>query len=277
MDKGNKFERDVYFLKETSYLGNHPNFFNKNDFTWVKYLEDNYTIICDEIINLINDKETLPENLNPPYLSSPGAWRNFYFMNFRWYDHENCLKYPKTFALLMSVPHISFGGITVLNPHSRVLPHIGETNATIRCHLGLSVPGKNLDCGIMVNGEKRAHQTGKVVLFSDAHIHTTWNDTDERRVILVFDVVQKEFTNKSDWVCANALGALTIKYLDEKIPLVKQLPSIVLQALHKSLSFAWRIYLPIQKKFKYFYILRRKIDLLFYSKKISLRGFLKFC
>ena len=264
MNKGYKFERDIYFLKETSYLGNHPSFFNKNDFIWVKYLEDNYTIICDEISNLINGKEKLPENLNPPYLSSPGVWRNFYFLNFKWYDHENCIKYPKTFELLMSIPNISFGGITVLEHSSKVLPHIGETNATIRCHLGLYVPGSNMDCGIMVNGEKRAHENGKVIMFSDAHLHTTWNNTNEKRVVLVFDIVQQQFAAKSNWVCANALAALSLKFFDEKLKFIKPTPDMLLQVLLKSFAILWWIYLPIQKQFKYIHFLKNKFKFKIY-------------
>lgn len=252
-------EPDKYFFKEIRYDGAHPHYFNPDDFPWVKKLEEKYDEIMSEVGGLISGKEEMPKNLNPPYLSSPDAWRNFYFMNFRWYDHKNCLKYPRTFAILQAIPDISFAGITVLEPHSRVLPHIGETNAIIRCHLGLKVPGNYLDCGMMVNGEKRGHQNGKVLMFSDAHLHTTWNDTDERRFVLVFDVVQEQFAHKSNWVCANALAALTIKYLDEKIPLIKPLPTGILRVFQKILAAAWRLYLPVQKRFRYGYMIKNKV------------------
>lgn len=246
-------ESDVYFLKETSYSGSHPAFYNSEDFAWVTSIEENYGRIRDEIQDIINGTEKIAPNLNPPYLSSPDAWRNFYFMNFGWFDHKNCLKYPETFKILKGIPDIVFAGVTVLNPKSKVLPHIGETNATIRCHLGLYVPGSRMDCGITVKGESREHHNGKVVMFSDAHLHTTWNNTDEQRVLLVFDVVQKQFAHKADWVCANALAALTIKYIDEKFPLIRPMPQLLLGAFHKLLAIGWRVYLPIQKQFKMFY------------------------
>ena len=260
MDRNYIDEKDIYFLKENSYTGLHPNYFNEDNFSWVKNIEINYKTIRDEINNIIIGNEFLPENINPPYLSSPDAWRNLYFMNFRWYDHENCIKYPQTFAILKSIPNLSFGGITVLDAHSRVLPHIGETNATIRCHLGLFVPGNNMDCGIMVNGEKRAHENGKVLMFSDAHLHTTWNDTDEKRYVLVFDIVQQQFAEKSNWICANSLAALTIKYMDEKIPLIKPLPDTLLQGIRELLAILWWIYLPLQKRFRYIYLLKNYIN-----------------
>jgi ornithine lipid ester-linked acyl 2-hydroxylase len=246
-------EPDTYFLKEESYEGLHPNFFNPNDFPWVKELESKYEVIMNEIGGLIFGKDEMPANLNPPYLSSPDAWRNFYFSNFRWYDHRNCKKYPKTFAILRSIPNFSFAGITVLEPHSKVLPHIGETNATIRCHFGLKIPGKYLDCGIRVNDEDRGYEEGKVLMFSDAHFHTTWNNTDERRFVIVFDVVQNQFAHKSNWVCASSLSALTIKYIDERVKIIKPLPQFVLSFMHQLIALAWLAFLPVQKRFSLFY------------------------
>lgn len=246
-------EKDKYFLKEKQYTGIHPNFFNPSEFAWVNELESNYNVIINEVAGLIYGKEEMPPNLNPPYLSSPEAWRNFYFMNFRWYNHKNCIKYPKTFAILQSVPNISFAGITVLEPHSKVLPHIGETNAIIRCHLGLKIPGKYLDCGIQVNNESRGYQEGKLLMFSDAHFHSTWNNTNERRFVLILDIVQPQFAHKSNWVCANSLAALTIKYIDEKTSVIEKLPDYMLSVARFLLSIVWYLYLPIQKRFKWFY------------------------
>lgn len=256
-------EPDIYFLKEEKYDGSHPNYYNKADFPWVRELEAQYDTIMQEVGGLISGNENMPQNLNPPYLSSPDAWRNFYFMNFKWYDHGNCLKYPRTFNIMQSIPNLSFAGIAVLEPRSRVLPHIGETNATIRCHLGLKIPGKYLDCGMMVNGEKRGYEQGKVLMFSDAHLHTVWNDTDERRFIIVFDVVQEQFAHKKNWVCAKALGALTLKYLDEKIPLIKPMPAPLLQGLHMAFSSLWFLYLPVQKQFRYLHLLKHKLQTAF--------------
>jgi aspartyl/asparaginyl beta-hydroxylase (cupin superfamily) len=246
-------EPDLYFLKESSYNGQHPNYFNPKNFEWVVELEKNYLTIVEEIDGLLVGRETMPPNINPPYLSAPDAWHNFYFFNFRWYDHKNCKRYPKTFALINTIPSVSFAGITVLEPHSKVLPHIGETNATIRCHLGLKIPGNYLDCGIKVNGEDSGYYEGKLLMFSDAHFHTTWNNTNERRFLLIVDIIQPQFAHKGNWVCANSLAALTLKFVDEKISIIKPLPNLVLKILLKVLATAWFIYLPIQKKLAWLY------------------------
>jgi len=246
-------EPDRYFLKETRYEGTHPKYYDPDKFSWVKDLEANYKSIVDEIEGLIAGGEEMPPNLNPPYLSSPDAWRNFYFFNFRWYNHKNCLKYPKTFALIQSIPNVSFAGITVLEPHSKVLPHIGETNAIIRCHLGLRIPGQYLDCGIQVDDEQRGYYEGKMLMFSDAHMHTTWNNTEERRFMLILDVIQPQFADRGDWVCACSLAALTIKYFDERISLIKPLPDFILTVMLNAFAAVWFLFLPIQKRFRWFY------------------------
>lgn len=246
-------EPDRYFLKETRYEGTHPKYYDPDKFPWVKELEANYKSIVEEIDGLIAGGEDMPPNLNPPYLSSPDAWRNFYFFNFRWYNHKNCLKYPRTFALIQSIPNVSFAGITVLEPHSKVLPHIGETNAIIRCHLGLKIPGQYMDCGIQVDDERRGYHEGKMLMFSDAHMHTTWNNTDERRFMLILDVIQPQFADKGNWVCASSLAALTIKYLDERISLIKPLPNFILAILLNIFAVVWFLFLPIQKRFRWFY------------------------
>jgi aspartyl/asparaginyl beta-hydroxylase (cupin superfamily) len=246
-------ETDQYFLKETSYNGSHPPFYNTENFVWVKGLEANYPLILNEIAGLVYGKEEMPPNLNPPYLSSPDAWRNFYFFNFRWYNHKNCLRFPVTYNILEAIPNISFAGITVLEPESEVLPHIGETNAIIRCHLGLKIPGKYLDCGIKVKNEVHDYQEGKVFMFSDAHIHSTWNKTNERRFIMVLDVIHPDFVYKGNWVCANSLAALTIKYVDEKISLIKWTPNLALIFMQKILAAWWFLFLPVQKRFRWFY------------------------
>ncbi|GIV34509.1 MAG: hypothetical protein KatS3mg031_2044 [Chitinophagales bacterium] len=262
-------EPDYYFLKEKSYNGQHPPYFNTADFPWVKELEVKYPEIINEVGGLLYGTEEMPTNLNPPYLSSPDAWRNLYFMNFRWINHKNCLRFPKTFSILRQIPNLSFAGITVLEPRSRVLPHIGETNAIIRCHLGLRVPGKDMDCGIRVNGEPRSHQEGKVLMFSDAHFHETWNNTDERRFILVFDVIQDQFAHKADWVCAKALGALTIKYMDARIPLINALPEWALRMLLLFFAVLWRIYLPVNRHMGIFYRIGEKLRKAIFYKDLS--------
>lgn len=244
-----------FFLNENeTYNGPEPYFYQPENYEWVKILESNWQVICDEFAPVINgDREIKLSSPNPPYLSNPSAWKNIYFWNFMWQYHKNCRQFPKTYNLLKSIPNLTFAEFTVLEPHSRVLPHIGETNTTIRGHLGISIPASLPIAGIRVGNEERSWQNGKVVLFSDCHRHTVWNESSSRRFVLVFDVTRDEFSNKLYWVNAQSLSALTIKYFDEKFNLLKTFPAFTLNIIHKLLAACWWLYLPVQRSMIFMY------------------------
>jgi len=247
-----KTRAHFFLTEEDVYEGPEPHFFNNAEYSWVKTLEDNWHIIRDEMAPIISGRERIElSSTNPPYLSDPQAWKNIYFYNFLWKKHRNCGRYPRTYALLRSIPALTFAEFTVLEPHSQVMPHIGETNTTIRGHLGIVIPGTLPHAGIRVGDEERSWEDGKVVLFSDAHRHTVWNRTDGRRFVLVFDVMRPGFAAHKWWMCAQCLSALTIKWSDSKVPLLCRLPRPLLNALHIALSLVWYTYLPLQNRFRW--------------------------
>ncbi len=248
-----KLEKPLFFLtEEDQYNGTMPAFFDANDYPWVKVLENNWEIIRNEFSRFIDGEEKLESSsVNPPYLSDKDAWQNVYFWNFLWKKHKNCQRFPETFKLLSSIPNISFAEVTCLNPRSKILPHIGETNTTIRGHLGLKVPAPLPTMGINVSNEDKGWEEGKVVLFSDAHKHYVWNDSDENRFVLVFDVIQEEYAHQKYWMCAQALSSLTIKFVDEQIKIFKRLPKPLLYSFHYMFSAMWFLYLPIQNRLSF--------------------------
>lgn len=242
----------VFFLDENDhYDGPEPYFYDGQNYHWVKTLEDNWEVIKDEMKDIVDGRQEIKlSSINPPYLSRPNIWKNIYFFNFMWKYHQNCSKYPKTYALLNSIPELTFAEFTCLEPYSRILPHIGETNTTIRGHLAIVIPAPHPVMGIRVGNEERGWEEGKVVLFSDCHKHTVWNDSSKRRFVLVFDVTRPEFISKKYWVNAQSLSALTIKYVDEKVGLFKQMPKNLVNFFHQFISVMWFIYLPLQRSLR---------------------------
>ena len=245
----------IFFLDENAtYQGEEPFFYAKEHYAWAEVLEKNWTIIRDEMLPIISGEEEIAlSSPYPPLLSEPGAWKNIYFFNFMWQYHSNCNKYPRTYTLLKSIPNLTFAEFTVLEPGCKVLPHIGETNTTIRGHLGISIPGKLPEAGIRVGNEERSWEEGKVVLFSDCHRHTVWNNTSGRRFVLVFDITRDEFIDKKYWVNAQSLSALTIKFFDQKFNLSKHIPKWCLTAIHKAIAVLWLVYLPFQNAWRFIY------------------------
>jgi aspartate beta-hydroxylase len=80
---------------------------------------------------------------------------------------------------------------SVLEPGSRIEPHIGITNARIIAHFPLIVPE---NCGFRVGGEVRAWEPGKALIFDDMTSHEAWNDSDRIRVVLIADLWRPELT-----------------------------------------------------------------------------------
>jgi len=246
-------EPAIFFLRETErYDGVMPNFFNPETLPWVKILEDNWQVIQDEFKEYIEgNKELEQSSVNPPYLSDKSAWQNVYFYNFLWKKHFNCKRFPKTYALLKSIPNLTFAEVTCLKGNSKILPHIGETNVTIRGHLGLKIPAPLPTMGIEVGGEAHGWKEGKVVLFSDARRHHVWNDSEDNRFVLVFDVMQEPYASKKYWMCAQALSSLTIKMVDEHFNFFTRLPNLILYPIHYLISALWWLYLPLQNRISF--------------------------
>lgn len=98
---------------------------------------------------------------------------------------------PKTAAVLerlpmCDVPDYAPGAyFSVLKPHTRLPPHTGTTNTRSIVHLPLVIPA---GCRFRVGAETRFWEKGKAWVFDDTIEHDAWNDSDQIRIILIFDI-----------------------------------------------------------------------------------------
>jgi aspartyl/asparaginyl beta-hydroxylase (cupin superfamily) len=74
---------------------------------------------------------------------------------------------------------------SLLAPGTRIPPHNGVANTRLVCHLPLIVPA---GCWFRVGAETRAWQVGKAFLFDDTIEHEAANESDQLRVVFIFDV-----------------------------------------------------------------------------------------
>jgi aspartyl/asparaginyl beta-hydroxylase (cupin superfamily) len=104
---------------------------------------------------------------------------------------------PETAKALAALPrnHIPGRGpsafFSLLKPRTRIPPHTGVTNTRAIIHLPLIVPE---GCGFRVGGETRTWKPGEAFAFDDTIEHEAWNDSDELRVVLIFDVWNPHLT-----------------------------------------------------------------------------------
>lgn len=140
-----------------------------------------------------------------PYISKPAGapvdqWRELnnskrwstYFLiknGKRLQDH--LARCPRTAALLERAPlcdvpnHAPTAFFSVLAPRTRIPPHTGVTNTRFIVHLPLVVPPA---CLYRVGAEKREWQEGRAWVFDDTFEHEAINDSEQPRVVLIFDV-----------------------------------------------------------------------------------------
>lgn len=185
-------------------------------------------------------------NPNAPNVNYPNTWKHLYFMNYMLEYAAARKLFPFTYSLLKKHPEITLAGIASLEAGGRLFPHSGETNAIVRCHLGIKIPGSLPDCGLRVKDEHRSWIEGDVVCFNDAFNHEAWNLTTEKRYILLFDIMRPEFMPQKTRICAYALALATVRYLAELAKVDKQLPMFIRKVVILPFFLFWYLFLQLQ-------------------------------
>ena len=176
-------------------------FFDRAMFSWVKDLEAQTNVIRAELLEVLARDE---QDFTPYITYRPGEpvnqwaelnhsrrWSTFALWRGGEPVAENIARCPRTAAALEAVEMAQIGGLcpnamfSALAPHTEIPPHHGETNARLVVHLPLIVPP---GCSYRVGFEQRQWREGEVLIFDDTLEHTARNDSDERRLVLIFDV-----------------------------------------------------------------------------------------
>jgi len=176
-------------------------FFDRMDFPYFEELEAKTDIIRDELLAALeNDREAFT-----PYIAyNPGEpvnqWAELDHSE-RWSTlqlwrggspvQENLNRCPQTAKALEMATLADIDGLcpnalfSALAPHTHIPPHNGETNARLVAHLPLIIPD---NCMLRVGFETREWNIGEILVFDDTLEHEARNDSDELRVVLIFDV-----------------------------------------------------------------------------------------
>ncbi|MCC7198771.1 MAG: aspartyl/asparaginyl beta-hydroxylase domain-containing protein [Gammaproteobacteria bacterium] len=181
-------------------------FYEREAFPWLSQLEAATDEIRNELLGVLDQPGTFAPYVqgdsNRPYKAQMGmlnnpAWSAFYLWKNGDPVPENAARCPRTLEVLrdlplarvpMRSPAILF---SLLKPGARIPPHHGLVNTRLICHLPLIVPGR---CGFRVGNDVREWEEGKAWVFDDTIEHEAWNDSDQTRVILLFDVWRPELT-----------------------------------------------------------------------------------
>ncbi len=176
-------------------------FYDRDHFPWLEKLEAATDMIREELAAAVREDHAKFK----PYIQYPAhapvnqwvelnhspSWSTY----FLWQDGErqadNCARCPQTAALLDELPMAHQAGygptamFSTLAPRTHIPPHTGSANVRLIVHLPLVLPP---DCRFRVGNETRDWRMNEAWVFDDTIEHEAWNNSDQVRHILIFDV-----------------------------------------------------------------------------------------
>lgn len=222
--------------------------YNNNDFKWVEVLEGNFEIVKKEIENYLNvNRNQIKPYFNKKLVSKKNSWLASSFMVWGWRVKKNIHLCPKTAEIVESIPGLVSYSVSILEPGAEIKPHRGDTNAIVRAHLGLLVKHGLPNCGFRVIENDISWEEGKVIVFNDAAWHKAWNNTNNKRYVLLVDVMRPEFIHKKYSVCSTVLGVLIVQLIFQKLPILKAMPNFFKYLILSILKTFINIFLRIRK------------------------------
>lgn len=176
-------------------------FFDRGHFPWLEQLEAETEAIREELSVLlakglpgfapyVDFEPGTPENQFKE-LNHSDRWSSLWLWRDGKRQESAMTRCPHTAGVLEQLPLADQPGFaptalfSALAPHTRIPPHTGSTNARLVVHLPLILPGP---AGFRVGNECREWRLGEAWAFDDTIEHEAWNDSDETRVILIFDI-----------------------------------------------------------------------------------------
>lgn len=179
------------FLARQSLVGDTP-IIDNSHFPFLQTFTDNWQTIRAELEKILVYREAIPgfQDVSPDqYRIATGTnWRTFILFGFKMKMGKNCAQAPVTTKLLEAVPNLQTAWFSILAPGYHIPAHRGVSKGIIRAHLGLIIPRDAEKCRIRVGDQIKVWRPGEIFVFDDTYEHEVWNDTEDERVILLFDV-----------------------------------------------------------------------------------------
>ena len=195
-------------------------FYEREEFAWAAALEARTAQIRDELLTLLGDEAGFEPYMKGDSARPPGDfgglrenrdWSAYYLIKGGTASADAAVRCPATMAALRDVPLCEAEGRTpsalfsLLRPGARIPPHNGHINARLICHLPLIVPD---GCALRVGNDVRPWRVGETLIFDDSIEHEAWNNSDQLRVVLLFEVWRPELTAEERTLVAALLSAV---------------------------------------------------------------------
>ena len=197
-------------------------FFERGTFPWLDAFEANTDAIRQEFITVMReDRGFSPYIAYPPglplnqwaELNHNPNWSAFRLIEKGAWVEANASRCPITMGLLQTAPQPDQPGRTptamfsLLKPHTRIPPHTGVSNARLVTHVPLIVPE---GCGFRVGNTTREWVPGQAFVFDDTIEHEAWNESDQPRAVLIFDIWNPLITEPERRLITALAGAMNV-------------------------------------------------------------------
>jgi aspartyl/asparaginyl beta-hydroxylase (cupin superfamily) len=183
-------------------------YFDTAQFDWVRAIEAATPAILEELETELRrgtdefrayvDSHTVVPEANAG-LKGKKDWSILPICERGWVTTSLVQRFPVTWETVRQAPLPGIYGwgptvvFSLLKAGARIPAHNGMYNIRLICHLPLIVPR---GCRFRVGNEVREWEVGKLMIFDDTIEHEAWNDSDEDRVVLIFDIWRPELTEQ---------------------------------------------------------------------------------
>ena len=199
-------------------------FFERRHFPWLDAIEAQTAAIRAEFLDVLHADTGFTPYLtygeDQPLrqwaeLNGSLRWSAFHLVEGGKVNAANAARCPRTMAALAGAPQPDQPGRTpvamfsTLKPKTRIPPHCGVSNVRLVTHLPLVVPP---GCGFRVGNDVREWVEGKAWVFDDTIEHEAWNDSEQLRAVMIFDVWHPQLTGPERVLVsamADAMGAFS--------------------------------------------------------------------
>ncbi|MEM9178433.1 MAG: aspartyl/asparaginyl beta-hydroxylase domain-containing protein [Pseudomonadota bacterium] len=160
-------------------------------FQRLEAIQKEWPTILKEAQDVLAYRDVIPgfQDISPDQyrLAKGRNWRTFILYGFGKRLETNTKLTPRTAELLDTIPNLQTAMFSILSPGYHIPAHKGVTKGILRAHIGLIVPDEAEKCRIRIDDEIVAWKPGELFVFDDTYEHEVWNETDQERVILLFD------------------------------------------------------------------------------------------
>jgi aspartyl/asparaginyl beta-hydroxylase (cupin superfamily) len=176
-------------------------FFDREDFPWAAGVESASSAVLRELESVLDEDrggfqpyvQTAEGEPAGQFAGLDGSmqWGAYFLWHHGRAIESHIARCPETVAALAQAPQVRIQGrapasfFSALQPHTHIPAHTGATNCRLTVHLPLLIPD---GCALRVGNHVRNWKFGELLLFDDTMEHEAWNNSDQLRVVLIFDI-----------------------------------------------------------------------------------------